>query len=496
MTRSCWSSARSSTSSTARGSARPISFSRRRSRSTRSAGAGWLRARRSRAPTASPRPSRASSCALECGETLGLGAPRGVPKRRTPLIALAAVVALLGAAAAGFAVSELTSDEGAARRRAPPPPSRPAGAAERRPHLGRGGAGRAESGRRGAGRAGRVARGPERLHRGARDLERRGGRRKVAWAAARSGLEAGLLRSDDYMELGEGFWLVFAGRFKTRRGAERQAAALGDATRAPTRSRSCRRLAELPVAPEHTPERARTSSARVRARARRRRASASIVAATRRGERVEVVAALEHRADRRARVAPSACRGLPSRRTRRSSSAQPRAGRRGGRRSPPRSGPAPARTARAAGITTCSTSAQTTSSPEPGGHRQVDREALALARADVVERAGARIERLLVDAREQHLARLVEDRVGPVAVVHVPVEDEHPLDAERVERVPGGDGDVGEQAEAHRARRARRGGPAGAAREKPDPLAAAERARPRARTRRPPRAAPPRRSPG
>ena len=36
----------------------------------------------------------------------------------------------------------------------------------------------------------------------------------MAWAAARSGLEAGLLRSDDY-DLGEGLWLVFAGRFKT-----------------------------------------------------------------------------------------------------------------------------------------------------------------------------------------------------------------------------------------------------------------------------------------
>ena len=111
VTRSCWSSARSSTSSTARGSARPISFSRRRSRSTRSR-PGWLRARRSRAPTASPRPSRTSSCASSAARRSASGAPR-VPKRRTPLIALAAVVALLGAAAAGFAVSELTSDDGA-----------------------------------------------------------------------------------------------------------------------------------------------------------------------------------------------------------------------------------------------------------------------------------------------------------------------------------------------------------------------------------------------
>ena len=45
------------------------------------------------------------------------------------------------------------------------------------------------------------------------------GARRVAWDAARSGLEAGLLRSDDYAELGEGFWLVFAGRYPERRRA-------------------------------------------------------------------------------------------------------------------------------------------------------------------------------------------------------------------------------------------------------------------------------------
>ena len=52
------------------------------------------------------------------------------------------------------------------------------------------------------------------------------GARKVARGRG-PGLEAGLLRSDDY-ELGEGFWLVFAGHFKTAAAAERQAAALGE----------------------------------------------------------------------------------------------------------------------------------------------------------------------------------------------------------------------------------------------------------------------------
>ena len=56
-----------------------------------------------------------------------------------------------------------------------------------------------------------------------------------------------------------------------------------------------------------------------------------------------------------------------------------------------------------------------------------------------------------------------EDLLGPVAVMDVPVEDQHPLGAGR-ERVGGGDGDVVEQAEAHRAVASRRGGRAGAGR--------------------------------
>ena len=46
--------------------------------------------------------------------------------------------------------------------------------------------------------------------------------RQVAREAAQSGLEAGMLRSDDY-DLGEGLWIVFAGRFDNQASAERQA---------------------------------------------------------------------------------------------------------------------------------------------------------------------------------------------------------------------------------------------------------------------------------
>jgi SPOR domain len=159
---------------------------------------------------------------LECGETLGLGAPR-VPRRRTPLIALAAVVALLGAAAAGFAVSELTSDDGG---------DTPAASAERvaagKQSQSGGVAAAAESGDE---EPVALAAWPDDLSAYTVVLvtsSDEAGARKVAWSAARSGLEAGLLHSDDYMELGEGFWLVFAGHFRTAAAAERRAAKLGE----------------------------------------------------------------------------------------------------------------------------------------------------------------------------------------------------------------------------------------------------------------------------
>jgi zinc-ribbon domain len=49
--------------------------------------------------------------------------------------------------------------------------------------------------------------------------------RRVAREARRSGLEAGLFRSDPY-DLGTGLWVVYSGRFDTREGAARQAAGL------------------------------------------------------------------------------------------------------------------------------------------------------------------------------------------------------------------------------------------------------------------------------
>jgi hypothetical protein len=160
---------------------------------------------------------------LECGEPLGIGPPKR-PRRRfgTSLIALAAVIALLGAAAAGFAASELTSDEDAA---SPAAAAEPASAAKKQAEPSGDVAGSSESGDAVA-----LAAWPDDLSAYTVVLvtsSDEAGARKVAWDAARSGLEAGLLRSDDYAELGEGFWLVFAGHFKTPEAAERRAAELG-----------------------------------------------------------------------------------------------------------------------------------------------------------------------------------------------------------------------------------------------------------------------------
>ena len=145
----------------------------------------------------------------------------------------------------------------------------------------------------------------------------------------------------------------------------------------------------------------------------------------------------------------------------------------------------------------CSTSAQERRLARARRHRQVDR--VALARRPRRRRRAARVpglERGLVEAREQHVAATR----GRSSLVPLPWCTSQSSTStrsapERVERVPGGDRHVGEQAEAHRPRATRRGGRAGAApRSRPrSPPRAAPRP---ARTRRPPRAGRPRRSPG
>ncbi len=159
---------------------------------------------------------------LDCGHRLAL---RESPSRlpRLSLIAIAVVVALAGAVAFGFALSELTSDDSSGTATA----SQTAVAKHAASPAPTGGvAASAES-----------SDGPVAL--AAWPATATGytvvlvtssdeaGARRVAWDAARSGLEAGLLRSDDYRDLGQGLWLVVAGRYPQSGGAEREAARLG-----------------------------------------------------------------------------------------------------------------------------------------------------------------------------------------------------------------------------------------------------------------------------
>jgi sporulation related protein len=163
-----------------------------------------------------------------CGARLALDR-RGLGLGVGALVALAAVV-VLGAGASGFALSELTTDAGeddvtafdAEGRRAQAP-----AAAEGQPQR----ATQAET------PASDTEPPPRRrlLLDWPDDLTAHtvvlvttsdgDAARRLARQAAKSGIETGLLRSDDY-NLGTGLWIVFAGRFDTREGAARQASDL------------------------------------------------------------------------------------------------------------------------------------------------------------------------------------------------------------------------------------------------------------------------------
>jgi predicted nucleic acid-binding Zn ribbon protein len=166
---------------------------------------------------------------LNCGERLEPARP---PKSRTGILAALVAVALVAAAALGFGLNELTSgsndDEAAGAERAsetgspkpkPKPKPKPEPKTETAPRAN----GKAQPARRSL-----LLEWPAGLRAHTVVLvntEDRASARRLAIEAARSGIEAGLLRSDDH-DLGSGLWIVFAGRFDTRRGAERQAESL------------------------------------------------------------------------------------------------------------------------------------------------------------------------------------------------------------------------------------------------------------------------------
>ena len=224
-----------------------------------------------------PGPETCPSCGAEaepgqlvctsCGARLALGSGRLAPggdglalgggRPRFSLAALAAIAVLvvLGAGASGFALSEITSDEGddaPAASDAPPPPAaaqgepqgptrsgEPAGGSPQEPTGSGEPAGGGPSDTAPAqDPAGDTAPEPRRLLLDWPEgltahtvvlvtTSDRPAALRLARQAARSGIEAGLLRGDDY-NLGDGLWVVFAGRFDTPEGASRQASDLAE----------------------------------------------------------------------------------------------------------------------------------------------------------------------------------------------------------------------------------------------------------------------------
>jgi SPOR domain len=168
-----------------------------------------------------------------CGTRLALGTPPA-GRNAAALVAVAAIV-VLGAAASGFALSEITSDDdgggggsggssAASQSPAPPPAAegepqtstqveQPATEAEPEPQ-----------------RRSLLLDWPDDLTAHTVVLvttSDQAAARRLARQAARSGIEAGLLRGEDY-NLGSGLWVVFAGRFDTPEGASQQAGDLAE----------------------------------------------------------------------------------------------------------------------------------------------------------------------------------------------------------------------------------------------------------------------------
>ena len=165
---------------------------------------------------------------LECGTRIALKEEGGERRSldRLPAVALLLCVVVIGAAAFGFALSELTDDSGgdssAAGQSSGPSPSAGAGSPQTETET--------ETGDSQPPSRSLLLEWPKDLTGYTVVLVTSGDRpaaRRVAVEAAKTGLEAGLLRSDDY-DLGTNLWIVFAGRFDNQESAERQAGNLGE----------------------------------------------------------------------------------------------------------------------------------------------------------------------------------------------------------------------------------------------------------------------------
>src|SRR5204862_1923982 len=69
--------------------------------------------------------------------------------------------------------------------------------------------------------------------------------------------------------------------------------------------------------------------------------------------------------------------------------------------------------------------------------------------SSVLGSARSRVPRPLVHGDEPHAGLLLDQRLRPVAMVDVPVDDQDPVDAMAGPGVVGGDGDASEEAETH-----------------------------------------------
>jgi hypothetical protein len=165
---------------------------------------------------------------LECGRPLALRRTGRPPGRPPLLAAAAALVCLLGATAFGFALSDLTGGGGDGGDRAAARAPAPRAASEGAPS---GGVAAAEQSAQAGGPvalAAWPAAGGTAYTVVLVTSSDEAGARRVAQEAVRSGLEAGLVRSDEFRDLGEGLWIVWAGRYPDATAAGRRAERLGE----------------------------------------------------------------------------------------------------------------------------------------------------------------------------------------------------------------------------------------------------------------------------
>jgi len=165
---------------------------------------------------------------LECGSRIALKEEGGERRSldRLPAVALLLCVVVIGAAAFGFALAELTDDSGgdpsAGARSSEPLPSPGTGAPQTETQTDTGEAQQPSKSL--------LMKWPKDLTAYTVVIVSSGDRpaaKRVAEEAAKLGLEAGMLRSDDF-DLGTNLWIVFAGRFDNQASAERQAGNLGE----------------------------------------------------------------------------------------------------------------------------------------------------------------------------------------------------------------------------------------------------------------------------